>query len=202
MSESLIFRRLFIENSYFSPKMLLLLQFSELSLENRFIWKGMILRNVCWEQNFDLGLSARENGGWSGHCRQKMVFFRVAIATGGPIGFRLKSSSFEPSLHHPAKFQLDRIIRLGWRAVRNRQTHRQVGWLRRVTGSGRLPEGFLRKIRNICQRWGIGLTNAIRIGRLAWKMNLWRTSKKVDFSRFSSMFWPKILVFPLWHPNY
>ena len=52
-----------------------------------------------------------------------MRFFRVAMATGGPIGFRLKSSSFGPSLDHPAKFQPNRIIRLGWRAVRNRQTH-------------------------------------------------------------------------------
>ena len=170
MSESLIFRRLFIENSYFSPKMLLLLQFSELSPENRFIWKGMILRNFCWEQNFDLGLSSRENGGQSGHCRPKMRFFRVTIATGGPIGFRLKSSSFEPSLDHPAKFQLDRIIRLGWRAVRNRQTDRQAGWLTGVTGQMRALEGLFRKSRNICERRGIELSNAIRISRLAWKM--------------------------------
>ena len=149
MSESLIFRRLFIENSYFSPKMLLLLQFLELSPENRFIWKGMILRNFCWEQNFDVGLSSRENGGQSGHCRRKMGFFRVAIATGGPIGFKLKSSAFELGPDHPAKFQPDRIIRLGRRAVRNKYTHTHTDGIcknnadpRPEAGSRNKPDGW------------------------------------------------------------
>ena len=70
----------------------------------------------------DSGLRFRENGAQNAHCRQKIQFFRVTMATGRSIRVRLKSSSFEPNLDHPTKFQLDRIIRLGSRAVRNIQT--------------------------------------------------------------------------------
>ena len=162
----------------------------------------MILRKIACERNFDLGPKCWENGAQSGHCRPKMRFFAVAMATDEPIGLKLKRALCWPGIDHATKFGRDRPSGICSRADRNIHTDRQVGWLRCVTG---LPNGnhsILRKSHNICQRLGIGLSVQFRINFLGRIPTLSRPSKYSQFFVILVDFWLKISVFRLWQPNY
>ena len=71
------------------------------------------------------------------------------MATDGPIGLKLKRALLWPRVDPATKFGQDRIIRLGSRAVRNRHTDGQAGWLTGVTGQIRLPERILKRYRKM-----------------------------------------------------
>ena len=86
----------------------------------------MILRRATLERIFELGLRFRENGAQSGHYRQKMRFFAVAMATDEPIWLKLSRAQLELTINHPAKFDEDRLNRLASGAVRYKHTHRQT----------------------------------------------------------------------------
>ena len=75
MSQSLTFRCSEADIRYFSLKTYLLLQFSEFSAENEFVWKLMTLRTKLIFRIFDLALRYSALDAQSDHCRPKITFF-------------------------------------------------------------------------------------------------------------------------------
>ena len=86
----------------------------------------MILRRATLERIFYLGLRFREIGARSGHYRQKMRFFAVAMATDEPIWLKLERAQLELGINHPTKFRCDRFNRLRSGAVRYKHTDRRT----------------------------------------------------------------------------
>ena len=83
----------------------------------------MIWRKKGRKPNFQLGPWFRENGGQNAHCRPKMRFFAVSMATEDAIENSKKRTTSEHACNVHAKFRSNPFTRLGvGRSQTNKQT--------------------------------------------------------------------------------
>ena len=109
----------------FSRKIYLLLQFSEYGRANGFFRKLMILRKKRRKGICHIFRLFGENGARNDHCRPKMKFFAVSMATEYRSADSWQNALPRHALSMYVKFHRDRISSLGAKLWTDKQTHKQ-----------------------------------------------------------------------------